>query len=207
MYFSDKSALNGVVDRKKVIFYKSLVLQRHLICTALYLFGLRSMKPLLCILVTSFWTTFDVVIDPLTLFLRLVVVVPVVERKPENEIVDFFEYEKSKLKSCNLNKVQPTKRTSQFGQNCWQCCIVVVLQLEKEWAILCNLRKVRQKVFWNTFRLTLLFLTSKINQPKILPTKNTLVRFHIWWKHTTSVLVQQQEKSSYQIMWTKKSLW
>jgi hypothetical protein len=65
-----------------------------------------------------------------------VVVVPVVERKPENEIADFFEYElspysmslfkvgvirtakKSKLKSYILNKVQPTKRTSQFCQNC-----------------------------------------------------------------------------------------
>jgi hypothetical protein len=106
-----------------------------------------------------------------------------------------------------LNKVQPTKRTSQFCQNCWQWCIVAMLQLEKEWAILCNLRKLRQKVFWTTFRLTILFLTGKIYQPKILPTKNSLLRFHIRWKYTTSILVQPKEKSSYQIMWTKKSLW
>ena len=81
----------------------------------------------------------DVAIDPLTLFLRLVVVG---EGKPESEIADYFHYElsplslfkdgvmrtaqKSKLKTYILNKAQPTQQPASTkiidgGALLW-CC-------------------------------------------------------------------------------------
>ena len=104
--------------------------------------------------------TENVTIDPLTLFLRLVIVV---ERKPENEIVNYFNYElspypmslfkhgimrssqKSTLKYFLLKEITITEepestKIADGGALLW--CFTMVLRLEKERVVSEDLQEV-----------------------------------------------------------------